>query len=48
MGALSIWHLLLLAVIVVLVFGGRRFSRTMEDAAKGIKTLREGLRSDDQ
>jgi sec-independent protein translocase protein TatA len=48
MGSLSIWHWLIVLVIVALVFGGRgKLSGLMGDAAKGIKAFREGLKDDD-
>ena len=44
MGAFSIWHILILAVIVLLLFGGRgKISDLMGDVAKGIKSFRAGL-----
>lgn len=45
MGGLSIWHLIALAVIALLLFGGRgRLSDMMGDFAKGIRSFREGLK----
>jgi sec-independent protein translocase protein TatA len=47
MGSLSIWHWLIVLVIVALVFGGRgKLSGLMGDAGKGIKAFREGLKDD--
>lgn len=47
MGALSPIHLLILAVVLLLLFGGRgRFSSMMGDAAKGIKAFKEGLKDE--
>ena len=44
MGGLSIWHLLLFAVVALLLFGGRgKISDMMGDVAKGIKSFRQGL-----
>ncbi|HEY1706845.1 MAG TPA: twin-arginine translocase TatA/TatE family subunit [Rhizomicrobium sp.] len=44
MGSLSIWHILILAAIVLLLFGGRgKISDLMGDFGKGIKSFREGL-----
>jgi sec-independent protein translocase protein TatA len=44
MGAFSIWHILALAIIVLLLFGGRgKISDLMGDFAKGIKSFRQGL-----
>ncbi len=49
MGALSIWHILILAIIVMLLFGGRgKISDLMGDVAKGIKSFREGLNEPDE
>ncbi len=47
MGGLSIWHLLILAVLLLLLFGGNRFSSMMGDVAKGIKSFKQGM-SDDE
>jgi len=45
MGTLSIWHILILAVIVLLLFGGRgKVSDLMGDVARGINSFRKGLR----
>jgi sec-independent protein translocase protein TatA len=44
MGSLSIWHILILAAIALLLFGGRnKVSDLMGDFGKGIKSFREGL-----
>jgi sec-independent protein translocase protein TatA len=44
MGSFSIWHILILAAIVLLLFGGRgKLSDLMGDFAKGIRSFREGL-----
>ena len=49
MGALSIWHVLLFAVVAVLLFGGRgKISGIMGDTAKGIKAFREGLKGEEE
>jgi sec-independent protein translocase protein TatA len=49
MGSFSIWHWLIVLVIVALVFGGRgKVSGLMGDAAKGIRAFREGLKGEDE
>jgi sec-independent protein translocase protein TatA len=49
MGSLSIWHILIVAIIAVLLFGGRgKISELMGDVAKGIKSFRKGLNEPDE
>ena len=48
MGGLAPWHIIILALIVLLVFGGRgKLSGMMGDAAKGIRAFRDGLKGDE-
>lgn len=44
---LSWQHLLLLALVVLLLFGKGRFSEMMGDVAKGIKNFKKGMSEDD-
>jgi sec-independent protein translocase protein TatA len=47
-GAISIWHWAIVAVIVLLLFGGRgKLSSIMGDAAKGVKAFKDGLKDGD-
>lgn len=48
MGGFSIWHILILAVLVLLLFGGNRFSTMMGDVAKGLKSFKQGLADEDK
>lgn len=48
MGSFSIWHWLVLGVIVLLLFGKGRFSDMMGDVAKGIKSFKKGMSEDDE
>jgi sec-independent protein translocase protein TatA len=49
MGSLSIWHLIILGVILVLLFGGRgKISGIMGDTAKGIRAFRDGLKGEEE
>ena len=43
MGGFSIWHILIFAIIVLLLFGGNRFSAMMGDVAKGIKSFKHAI-----
>ena len=48
MGSFSIWHWLIVLVVVALVFGGRgKLSGIMGDAAKGIRAFKDGLKEGD-
>jgi sec-independent protein translocase protein TatA len=47
MGAFSFWHLLILVLVVVVLFGGRgRISDLMGDIAKGVKSFKKGISED--
>ena len=47
MGSFSIWHWLIVLVVVALLFGGRgKLSGIMGDAAKGIRAFRDGLKDE--
>jgi sec-independent protein translocase protein TatA len=48
MGGLSLVHWLILGVVLVLVFGGGRFSNMMGDVAKGIKQFKKGMAEEDE
>ena len=47
MGGFSLWHILIFAVIVLLLFGGNRFSAMMGDVAKGLKSFKQGMADED-
>ena len=47
MGSFSIWHWLVLGVIVLLLFGKGRFSDMMGDVAKGLKSFKKGMSEED-
>ncbi|URW76902.1 twin-arginine translocase TatA/TatE family subunit [Sphingomonas donggukensis] len=48
MGGMSLVHWLVVAVIVILLFGGSRFSNMMGDVAKGIKQFKKGMAEEDE
>ncbi|MGH6782609.1 MAG: twin-arginine translocase TatA/TatE family subunit [Sphingomonadaceae bacterium] len=48
MGGLSIWHWLVVGIIVLLLFGKGRFSDMMGDVAKGIKSFKKGMTEEDE
>ncbi len=48
MGSMSIWHWIIVAVIVMLLFGRGKVSDLMGDVAKGIKAFKKGMADDDE
>ena len=47
MGSMSIWHWLIVLVIVLLVFGSGKVTNIMGDVAKGIKAFKKGMKDDE-
>jgi sec-independent protein translocase protein TatA len=48
MGGFSIWHWLVLGVVILLLFGKGRFSDMMGDVAKGLKSFKKGMSEDEE
>lgn len=49
MGSMSIWHWLVVGVIILILFGGRgKISELMGDVARGIKSFRKGLSDEEK
>jgi sec-independent protein translocase protein TatA len=48
MGGFSLWHILIFAIILLLLFGGNRFSAMMGDVAKGLKSFKAGMADEDE
>jgi sec-independent protein translocase protein TatA len=46
MGITSIWHWIIVLLVVMLLFGRGRISDMMGDVAKGIKSFKKGLADD--
>jgi sec-independent protein translocase protein TatA len=47
MGTFSIWHWLIVLVIVLLLFGAGKIPKLMGDMAKGVKAFKKGLNDDE-
>ena len=43
MGGFSVMHWAIVAIAVMLLFGGGRIARTMGEVGQGVKALRKGL-----
>ena len=48
MGSFSIWHWLIVLVVVLLIFGRGKIPELMGDMAKGIKSFKKGMADDDE
>jgi sec-independent protein translocase protein TatA len=48
MGGLSIWHWLIVLLIVVLVFGTKRLGNVGKDLGEAVKGFKKGLQDDDE
>jgi sec-independent protein translocase protein TatA len=49
MGSFSIWHWVIVLVVVMVLFGGRgKISSLMGDFAQGIKAFKKGMSEDDK
>jgi sec-independent protein translocase protein TatA len=49
MGSLSIWHWVIVLLVVMVLFGGRgKISGLMGDFASGIKAFKKGMAEDDK
>lgn len=44
---LGIWEILLIALVVLLLFGGRKIPELMKGLGKGMKNFRDGLNGKD-
>ncbi|MCB5204773.1 twin-arginine translocase TatA/TatE family subunit [Neorhizobium sp. T786] len=47
MGSFSVWHWLIVLVIVLVLFGRGKIPELMGDVAKGIKSFKKGISEDD-
>lgn len=44
---MSLWHLVLVLVVVFIVFGAGKLPKVMGDVGKGIRAMRDGLKGDE-
>ncbi len=48
MGSLSIWHWLIVLLVVVLIFGTKKLRNIGQDLGGAVKGFKEGMRSEDE
>jgi sec-independent protein translocase protein TatA len=48
MGSLSIWHWLIVLLVVVLIFGTKKLRNIGSDLGGAVRDFKEGMRSEDE
>ena len=48
MGSLSIWHWLIVLVVVVLVFGTKKLGNVGKDVGSAVRGFKEGMKGDEE
>jgi len=48
MGSMSLWHWIVVVLVVLLLFGRGKLSELMGDVAKGIKEFKKGMAEDEE
>ena len=48
MGSFSIWHWLIVLVVVMLIFGTKKLGNMGSDLGKAIKGFKEGVKGEDE
>jgi sec-independent protein translocase protein TatA len=48
MGSLSIWHWLIVLLVVMLIFGTKKLRNIGSDLGGAVKDFKEGMRSEDE
>jgi sec-independent protein translocase protein TatA len=48
MGSFSIWHWLIVLLVVVLIFGTKKLRNIGEDLGGAVKGFKEGMKSDEE
>ena len=47
MGSFSIWHWLIVLLVVVLIFGTKKLANIGSDMGKAVKGFKEGMKTDE-
>ena len=48
MGGFSAWHWIIVALVILVLFGRGKISETMGDFGKGVRSFRKGLGEEDK
>lgn len=47
-GSIGIWEIVLIALIILLLFGGKKIPELMRGMGKGVKSFKDGLNGKDE
>jgi len=48
MGSFSIWHWLIVLVVIMLIFGTKKLGNIGSDLGKAVKGFKDGIKSDEE
>lgn len=48
MGSFSIWHWLIVLVVVILIFGTKKLGNIGKDVGSAVKGFKEGMKTDEE
>jgi sec-independent protein translocase protein TatA len=48
MGSFSAIHWIVIAIVILVLFGGSKLSQTMGDFGKGVREFRKGMKDEDE
>jgi sec-independent protein translocase protein TatA len=48
MGSFSIWHWLIVLIVVVLIFGTKKLGNVGKDLGSAVKGFKDGMKTDEQ
>lgn len=48
MGSFSIWHWIIVILVIIVLFGRNKISSVMTDVAKGLKSFKKELNDDEK
>ena len=46
-GRIGIWQIVLIVIVVLLLFGGKKIPELMKGLGKGVRSLKEGMNGED-
>ena len=47
-GRIGIWQIVLIVIVVLLLFGGKKIPELMKGLGKGVKSFKDGMKEDEE